>query len=57
MADDFDRGIGAEMGNAYIPVGNGDNITISGNWGAASTLNYMVNFLVVNGALSNIQGR
>jgi hypothetical protein len=57
MADDFDRGIGAELGNAYMQIGTGDNITVAGNWSEASTLSYLVNFLVVNGPLSNIQGR
>jgi hypothetical protein len=57
FADDFDRGVGAELGNAYQQVGTGDNITVAGNWPSASNLTYLVNFLVVNGALSNIQGR
>lgn len=57
FADDFDNGIGSELGNAYMQVGTGDSITVAGNWSAASTLNYLVNFLVVNGSLSNIQGR
>jgi len=52
---DFEKGVGAELGNGYLSTNVGDAIQLIGTWGASCTLYELVNFLAVKGAPSAVQ--
>lgn len=57
FATDFGLGVGADTGLGYLSTNPGDEIEVIGDWGASSTLYYLVNWLNTKGPLTSIQGR